>query len=93
MKTEGSLVVSGTRGYIYVPAPWWKTEYFELKYENLNETEKNFYKFAGDGLRYEIMAFLNQIANGGLDEQNCACSIATAEVIDKFLNGTRTIIT
>ncbi len=93
VKTEGSLVVSGTRGYIYVPAPWWKTEYFELKYENLNETEKNFYKFAGDGLRYEIMAFLNQIANGGLDEQNCACSIATAEVIDKFLNGTRTIIT
>lgn len=33
VKSEGSLVISRTRGYIYVPAPWWKTEYFELRYE------------------------------------------------------------
>ena len=44
VKTEGSLVISGTRGYIYVPAPWWKTDYFEIRYENQADNEKNFYK-------------------------------------------------
>ena len=34
VKTEGCLVISGTKGYAYVPAPWWKTDYFELRYEN-----------------------------------------------------------
>ena len=24
VKSEGDLIVSGTKGYIYVPAPWWK---------------------------------------------------------------------
>ena len=28
-KAEGDLVISGTKGYVYVPAPWWKTEYYE----------------------------------------------------------------
>ncbi len=26
VKSEGELVISGTNGYIYVHAPWWKTE-------------------------------------------------------------------
>ena len=34
VKSEGELIVSGTRRYIYVPAPWWKTEYFEVRYED-----------------------------------------------------------
>ena len=33
VKREGDLVIAGTKGYIYVPAPWWKTEYFEIKFE------------------------------------------------------------
>lgn len=34
VKSEDTLVISGTRGCIYVPAPWWKTEYFELCFED-----------------------------------------------------------
>ena len=64
-KSEGSLVVSGTRGYIYVPAPWWKTEYFELRFEDMKDTRKYFYSFAGDGLRYELVEFLRRISDGG----------------------------
>lgn len=60
-KSEGNLVVTGTRGYIYVPAPWWKTEYFEVRYEDLNQNRKYFYKFQGEGLRYEIAEFLHCI--------------------------------
>lgn len=34
VKTEGNLVISGTKGYVYVPAPWWLTSYFEVRYED-----------------------------------------------------------
>ena len=44
VKTEGNLVISGTKGYAYVPAPWWKTDYFELRYEDQNQNKKFFYK-------------------------------------------------
>ena len=32
-KSEGELIISGTKGYLIVPAPWWKTDYFELRFE------------------------------------------------------------
>ncbi|WP_270658427.1 Gfo/Idh/MocA family oxidoreductase [Parabacteroides merdae] len=63
VKTEGNLVISGTKGYVYVPAPWWKTDYFELRYENQNENKKYFYKWDGAGLRYEIQEFISCIVN------------------------------
>ncbi len=63
VKTEGSLVISGTKGYAYVPAPWWKTDYFELRYEDQNENKKYFYKWDGYGLRYEIQEFISCIIN------------------------------
>lgn len=61
IKTEGEMVITGTEGYIYVPAPWWKTDYFEIRYEDLRNTRKYFFKYEGEGLRYEISEFLKQI--------------------------------
>ena len=61
VKAEGDLVVAGTRGYLYVPAPWWKTEYFEARFENQSDNKKYYYKFDGDGLRYEIAEFSSLI--------------------------------
>ncbi|MDB2106222.1 Gfo/Idh/MocA family oxidoreductase [Clostridium paraputrificum] len=61
VKSEGELIISGTKGYIYVPAPWWKTEYFEVRYEDSRNNKKYFYKFEGDGLRYELCEFINMI--------------------------------
>lgn len=63
VKTEGNLVVSGTKGYAYVPAPWWLTDYFELRYEDQNQNKKYFYKWDGFGLRYEIQEFISCILN------------------------------
>lgn len=63
VKTEGNLVISGTKGYAYVPAPWWKTDYFELRYENQNDNKKFFYKWDGFGLRYEIQEFISCLLN------------------------------
>ena len=84
IKSEGSLVVSGTRGYIYVPAPWWKTEYFELRYENPSEVEKHFYKFSGDGLRYEITEFLNRIKEDEMKVGACKISCCIAAIIEEY---------
>lgn len=64
VKKEGDCIITGTKGYIYIPAPWWKTEYFEIKYEDLNNTQKIFNSFDGDGLRYEIADFLSAINTG-----------------------------
>ena len=61
IKGEGHLVIAGTKGYIYVPAPWWKTEYFELRYENSQENKRYFYQLEGEGIRYNILAFVRAI--------------------------------
>lgn len=60
-KTEGSMVISGTKGYVYVPAPWWKTDYFEFRFEDQNQNKKYFVPFAGEGLRYEIRSFATAV--------------------------------
>ena len=60
-KSEGNMVISGTKGYAYVPAPWWKTDYFELRFEDQNLNKKFFYPFVGEGLRYEIKDFVSSV--------------------------------
>lgn len=89
VKTEGNLVISGTKGYVYVPAPWWLTSYFEVRYENQTKNKKYFYSYDGEGLRYEIQEFLSMIVN---DRRSCYKlrrreSIAIAEIIEKYRNG------
>lgn len=86
VKKEGDMVVAGTKGYIWVPAPWWKTEYFELRFEDLSKTQKVFVKFDGDGLRYELSEFLHAINNGCPSYKfSESDSICIADIIDKFL--------
>lgn len=60
-KAEGELIIAGTKGYIYVPAPWWKTDYFEVRYENQEDNKRFFYQLDGEGIRYEIVAFAKSI--------------------------------
>lgn len=84
-KSEGELIITGTKGYIYVPAPWWKTEYFEIRYENQNENKKYFYQLDGEGIRYEIVAFARAVENkkrGYYLKDDISLNIAT--VIERF---------
>lgn len=87
VKTEGSLVVSGTKGYVYVPAPWWKTEYFEIRFEDQNMNRKFFYPFLGEGLRYEIQEFVSMINNRRLTSFKLKTkeSVFIAGVMEDFL--------
>lgn len=88
VKTEGNLVISGTKGYAYVPAPWWKTDYFELRYEDQNKNQKYFYKWDGAGLRYEIQEFISCILNKRFSTSRLRRreSVCMAEVMEQFTN-------
>ena len=89
VKTEGNLIVSGTKGYAYVPAPWWKTDYFELRYEDQNENKKFFYKWDGAGLRYEIQEFISCIMNNRLVSVRLSPkeSVAMAKIMQQYTEG------
>lgn len=80
-KAEGDLVISGTKGYVYVPAPWWKTEYYELRYEDINKNSKFFYKFDGEGLRYEIVEFVKSIQ----DPQYNSLAMSYRDILEESL--------
>ena len=86
VKTEGNLVISGTKGYAYVQAPWWKTDYFELRYEDQNNNKKYFYKWDGEGLRYEIQEWMSCIVNKRFSSARLRRreSIAMAGVMQQF---------
>lgn len=85
VKTEGELVISGTTGYIYVPAPWWKTEYFEIRREDPNHNKRYFYQLDGEGIRYELVSFLKAIQGAKTYSYiNSSVSRAIAKVIEDF---------
>lgn len=84
-KAEGELIITGTKGYIYVPAPWWKTDYFEVRFENSANNKRYFYQLDGEGIRYEIVAFAKAIESGrGLYYITNEISRTIVEVIESF---------
>lgn len=91
VKSEGQLVIAGTKGYILAESPWWLTRSFEVRFEDPNKIVKYSPKFLGDGLRYEIADFVSKI-NGNnktsyyLTKEE---SIAMAGVVEKFIDERR----
>ncbi|HBA47189.1 MAG TPA: glycerol-3-phosphate cytidylyltransferase [Lachnospiraceae bacterium] len=87
VKSDGRLLIAGTRGYIVAEAPWWKTAYFEVHHEDPGKVQKYSEVFLGDGLRYEICDFLSMI-NGR--EHNSfkltrSDSVTLAGMMEQFL--------
>lgn len=87
VKSEGELIISGSEGYAYVPAPWWKTDYFELRFENIEDNQKYFYQLDGEGIRYELVAFAKSIElnknNAYIDSD---ISNAICQIMEDFEN-------
>lgn len=92
-KRENQLVITGTKGYLLAESPWWETNSFQLCFDNPQENEKFFYKFAGDGQRYEISEFTSQILK--LEKSNYKLrrseSVAMAEIFEQFQTGEKTV--
>ncbi len=87
VKSEGRLLIAGTKGYIVAEAPWWKTSYFEVHYEEAGRVDKYSEIFLGDGLRYEISDFLSTIngSNNSEFKLTCSESVALAEIMEQFM--------
>ena len=85
VKSEGELVISGTEGYIFVPAPWWKTDYFEIRYENPENNRRYFYQLDGEGIRYELVEFMKEIKSGDVNQYIAEnVSVGISRVMESF---------
>lgn len=85
MKVEGELIITGTKGYLYVPAPWWRPEYFEIRYEDLRNVKKYFYSYEGHGFRYMIHSFLHAIKEPERTRAHTRAEVLRATaVMEKF---------
>lgn len=87
VKSEGELIISGTKGYIYVPAPWWKTDYFELRYELPDNNKRYFYQLDGEGIRYEIVSFVKAVDNNGILYIPNNVTLENTKILEDFCNG------
>lgn len=87
VKSEGRLLIAGTNGYIIAEAPWWKTTYFEVHYEDANVIDKYSERFLSDGLRYEISDMYNRINGNDKSEFKLTRdeSISMAGIMEEFM--------
>ena len=93
VKSEGELIISGTKGYIYVPAPWWKTDYFEIRFENQAENKRYFYQLDGEGIRYELVAFIKAIERGKiLANIDDSVTYRISDIMNDFINRKNMVI-
>lgn len=91
VKSEGQLVIAGTKGYILAESPWWLTKKFEIRYEDPDIVERYEPRFQGDGLRYEISEFVSKI--NGHEGHNYKLtpteSIVMADIVERFMKKRR----
>ena len=71
-----------------MPAPWWLTSFFEVRYEDQTKNKKYFYSYDGDGLRYEIQELISMVVNKRKSSYKLRRreSCAIAKVIGQFNN-------
>ena len=85
-KTEGNLVITGSRGYILAPSPWWLTRQYDICFEDRTKNIHVEVPFEGDGLRYEIQEFVRLINSGQtVTRQTEDRSLFMARVMEDFL--------
>lgn len=87
VKAEGELIISGTKGYAYVPAPWWKMDYFEMRFEDQNANKKYYYQLDGEGIRFLLVAFIKAVKNNKFESyisKNISKKIV--EIEELFIN-------
>lgn len=91
VKSEGQLIISGTKGYIIVQAPWWKTSHFEVHYEDPTDVQIYDIPYVGEGLTYEINELLQRIKYNKDIYVNESQILFMATLMEKFENYRRGI--
>lgn len=86
VKSEGQLLITGTKGYILSPSPWWLNSYFEVRFEDQKHIERHENRYEGAGLRYVLKAFRDAIESESYGELCGNSEIIRAFVMEKFLS-------
>lgn len=90
VKAEGELIIAGTEGYAFVPAPWWKTDYFEIRFENSTDNRRYFYQLNGEGIRDQFIQFQRAIELGTTNVYlTPEISRAIVSLVESFESGDR----
>ena len=89
VKSEGQLLIAGTKGYILAESPWWLTKKFVVRYEDPQKMEQFVYPYEGTGLQYEIQEFCRRVGEKVTENKTVAESIAAAGVMEAFLENRR----
>ena len=85
VKSDGRLLIAGTKGYIVVEAPWWKTTYFEARYEDPGRVDRYSEIFLGDGLRISNFLSMINAQSGKNFKLTRGESIALAGIMERFM--------
>ncbi len=87
VKSEGRLMIGGTKGYVKADAPWWKTSHIEVHFEDPAKIATYDVLFEGDGLRYEIAEFIRRTCScdDKTSQASSDRSIAVADLMERFL--------
>lgn len=86
-KTDGSLVITGTTGYVVVPAPWWNTSSFQVRHEDPDIVEETTFECSGSDLRYEVEEFVDMILSGRAESGRVteSDSMFIARIMEEYL--------
>ena len=85
VKSEGQLLISGTKGYILAESPWWMTKKFEVRFEDPGKREVFTFPYESSGLQYEVKEFEQRIMQESGEGVSASESIALAGIFEKFL--------
>ena len=87
VKAEGQLIIGGTKGYIYVPAPWWKTDYFEVRAEDPSQNKRFFYQLEGEGIPGMIASFVKSVNRNKLAYIGEKISLEIVKMMEEWHSG------
>jgi predicted dehydrogenase len=82
--SQNDLTVTGTRGCVYVPSPWWECTSFEMRFEDPTENQMYSIPKKGHSIRYALAEFINVIQKG--EGESCHLSAKDAIVMWKILS-------
>lgn len=85
VKTEGQLLISGTKGYILAESPWWLTKHFQVRYEDASRIEDYTCEYERSGLQYELAAFVAEILDVRAETERGVSDVNS--VIDRWFEG------
>ena len=83
--SENDIRVTGSKGYLYVPDPWWRTDHFETRFEDHKRNRSFFIPFEGGGQRYELADLAARVRGTDLEAYQMSekDSLATAGIVDE----------